>query len=50
MVWQIILIALAGVFLAVLLKTSKPEYAMIVGMATALIIFYFVLNINTYID
>lgn len=45
MVWQIILIALAGVFLAVFLKTSKPEYAMLVGMVTALIIFYFVMEL-----
>ena len=45
MVWQIILIALAGVFLAVFIKTSKPEYAMVVGMATALIIFYFVMEL-----
>jgi len=45
MVWQIILVALAGVFLAVFLKTNRPEISMIVGMATALVIFFFVMEL-----
>jgi len=45
MVYQIVLIALSGVLLAAFLKKNGGEYSTLIGLATALVIFFLVIRI-----